>query len=186
METANTSEVAVREVKIMEPEVVRDPWELMDGFYSSRLYKDAFNNFFREKQMSPDVTQKEKERVFLESRNAEDALIKYGTDIVDFKYLSSKYPQAFIGNLAEYEKLIKDSQKMDSGPISREELAALDATRFSLHSSAAQVLVRTGIAPSQNIARAIVSLILVDKGLESALDARRTTFEKIQGAYKIQ
>lgn len=180
MEAPGEVKVDSVEVRIHEPRTTSDPWLLMNGFYESDLYKRAFGNFFRAKKLAEGVSQKEKDRVFLESSSCEETLITYGTRVVDFRFDDSKYSTDFLAGLREYEKLIRDTKKMNRRPLSQDELGALDKTRFSIHSSAAKNLVKLGVAPSLTTGRAIVSLILVDKGLETEEDVRRTTIDKIR------
>jgi hypothetical protein len=183
METATISPASTRrlnEVSFKEPPTVTDPWSLMDKFYKSNLYQEKLKSFFENKTLATDVTEKEKERVFLESANAEYALIRFGSENVDFRFKSERYPQKFLSALSEYRKTVKSVSRMGREIRTNEEVLALDTQRFQIHTEAARALVDAGIAPSVNIGRAITSLILVNEGLESKEDAQKTTASKIR------
>ena len=174
------SEVSlVRDIGIREPSTIKDPWELMEGFYLSEIYKNAKEAFLKNKVLAPDVSEKEKDRAFLESERAEHALGKFGTRNVVFKYDAAKYPQHCVSEIEEYVKFMKDSEKMESRVLDREQLAALDETKFKLHSDAAHALVKAGIAPSRNIGRALIGLILIDRGFGTPF-ALETTASKMR------
>lgn len=184
METADVQVLQkAGEARIVEPPTISDPWELMNRFYDSDIYKKKFQGFFEAKTIAPDVTEKEKEKKFLESETAEYALLDFGLDTADFKFDRTRYPQEFLNALSEYEKVTKDVAKFSRGIRTNQETLAADNLRFEVHSQAARALVRAGIAPSANIGRALTSIILVEQGLESREDARRTTIDKIKSRY---
>ena len=174
----------VEKIKIAEPTTITDPWLLMDTFYSSPEYKQKFQTFLAGKQISTDVSDKEKEHTFLSSDSAEFAFLDFGLQSVDFRFVKDKYPQDFISRLDEYKKAIRDVKKLGRQILTDDETLALDETRFNIHSEAARALVKAGIAPTVNIGRALTSLILVDEGLESREDAQRTTMDKIKSKYR--
>ena len=174
----------VEKIKIAEPPTVSDPWQFMDSFYQSPLYKQKFQSFLEGKKISADVSDKEKEHSFLSSDSAEFALLDFGLQKIDFRFDSAKYPQEFNSRLDEYKRIVKDYKRMGRQILTNDETIALDETRFNIHSDAARALVKAGIAPTPNIGRALVSIILVEEGLESREDAQRTTLDKIKSRYR--
>jgi hypothetical protein len=184
METASLDvKVAPNEVRIAEPPTISDPWQLMDAFYASGLYKKGYESFFERKSLAPDVTKKEMDKAYLESESAELKFLKFGENAVDFRYVSRRYPQNFVEAFAEYEQFLKDTNKYLRGETTKADLQALDATLFGLHSGAAKELVKTGMVPSINLGRALVSLISLSIGLKSPGEARTTTLQKIKNRY---
>jgi len=184
METADVQVLQkAGEPRILEPPTISDPWELMNKFYDSDIYNKKLHSFYEAKILAPDVTEREKEKRFLESDSAEYALLDFGLDTVDFKFDRARYPEEFLDALSEYQKVAKGVAKFSKGIRTNEETLAADSLRFDIHSEAAKALVKAGIAPSVNIGRAVTSIILVDAGLESREDARRTTRDKIKSKY---
>ena len=179
MEVTPGQAVQVKDIGILEPPTIKDPWKLMEAFYSSEIYKNARETFFSNKVLAPDVSEKEKDKSFLESEGAEHALGRFGTRNVVFRYREEKYPQMVQSEIEEYVKFMRDSEKMESRGLDQDQRAALDETKFKLHSDSASALVKAGIAPSRNIGRAIVGLILIDKGLGSPY-AMETTAAKMR------
>lgn len=173
----------VEKIKIAEPPTISDPWQFMDAFYQSPLYKQKFQSFLEGKKISVDVSEKEKERSFLSTDSAEFALLDFGLQRIDFRFDKGRYPAEFISRLDEYKKAVKDHRRMGKQILTNDETIALDEMRFNIHSEAARALVKAGIAPTTNIGRALTGLILVDEGLESREDAQRTTLDKIKGRY---
>ena len=181
METAQEVSIKKQTKEIHEPPIIGDPWELMAQFYESQRYKDALKSFYVGKNISPEVFEKEKERVFLENGAARNALIDFGTKNVLFKYDRSKYPKRSLEALDNYVKAVKDLEKMDRGTRTREELAAMDEFRVVSHQQAAQAVVREGIAPSTACGEAMARLVLIDKGLDAPEAAKKeSTKEKLK------
>jgi hypothetical protein len=56
--------------------------------------------------------------------------------------------------------------------VTDEKVLALDGLRFKYHNEIAQSLVDDGVAPSRKIGRAIARLVLIDKGLDTAENAK--------------
>jgi len=167
MEITPSQAVQVKDIGIREPLIINDPWKLMDAFYSSEIYKKARERFLDNKILAADVSEKEKDRAFLESERAEDALCTFGTRNVAFKYQREKFPREVGHEIEEYIRFIRDSEKMEKRGLDQDQMAALDEERFKLHSDAAEAMLKAGIAPSRNIGRAIVGLLLIDKGSEN-------------------
>jgi hypothetical protein len=173
----------VEKINIAEPPTIQDPWQLMDAFYQSALYQQKFQSFTQDKQISADVSQQERDHAFLSSDCAEFAFLDFGFQRVDFKFAKDKYPQEFLDSLERYKKISREAKKMDRQMLTNDETIAFDGLRFEIHSDAARALVKSGIAPTVNIGRALASLVLVSQGLESREDAQRTTLDKIKDKY---
>src|SRR3972149_7976929 len=108
MEVTSTETPLVTDIAIRVPETIREPWRLMDAFYASDIYQGAREAFFKNKVISPEVSEKEKDMVFLESERAEHALARFGTRGVVFKYDTKKYPGFFVSAMDEYFKFVRD------------------------------------------------------------------------------
>lgn len=173
-------EVKVADKEIHEPPIISDPWELMAQFYESPRYKDMFAKFYKDKDLSPDVTEKEKEKVFLEDHKARAALVDFATQDILFKYNPTSFPQRSREALSEYIKVEKDRQKMYEGKVSGDEALALDEYRYKYHQEAARALARDGIAPTKTIGEALARLVLIDKELDTPESAKESTSGKLR------
>lgn len=167
-------------IEIHEPPTITNPWELMDEFYSSARYEHDYSEFYQEKTLDPSVTEKEKEKVFLENHESRKTFIDYATSDVDFRFNSTLYPPASSELLKEYVKVVKDSQRKLLEKTSPEEVIALDEVRRDYHLRAANTLVEDGIAPSINIGEALARAVLIDKGLDTPEAAKTSTKDKLK------
>lgn len=182
META-LEEVSVKKDarEILEPSTIKDPWELMASFYESERYKDAYEAFYEEKKIKEGVSEKEKEKTFLENKAAGFALIDFGTNEVLFRFDIKRFPPESLEAITDYVKTSEDLQKMDRGRLEKEDLETMDIFRRGFHQKAADALVKDGIAPTRAIGEAIASLVLIDKGIESPESVKRdSTVEKLR------
>lgn len=179
METAQEETlVKTKAREIFEPPTIADPWELMAQFYESKRYKDTYEGFYKSKKINPDVSEKEKEKVFLENESARYAFTKFGTEDVLFKFDGSKYPPRSLEAIDDYIKTVRDEEEMDRGRLSKDELESLDGWRYIYHTKAAEALVKDGIVPSTAVGEGFARLILVDKGLDTPESARRDSTSK--------
>lgn len=160
-------EAPVKEKKSKEKPQISDPWELMSRFYESDRYKKAYSEFFEGKRLAEDVTEKEKEKVFLESSTAKEVFINFATKDVVFKYLFTRYSRDTQRAVSNYARQVKDSKKLDRTTMTGDQILTLGKLRRKHHVETGDALVKEGIAPTGKIGRAIASLILVEKGLES-------------------
>lgn len=182
MEVTEVQEVKVKPDKkeIFEPPTISDPWELMAQFYESPRYKKKYEDFFKNKEISPEVTEKKKEQTFLEDHKARSALIDFGTEDVLFKYAGSLFPQRSREALEDYIKVAKDFEKAYRGRVSDEKALALDKYKSQYHDSASEALVADGIAPTDSIGKAIAELVLIDLGLTTPSNAKEPTSERLK------
>ncbi len=162
-------------------DVLKDPFELMDRFYKSNNYQEGIENFYRNKTLSSDVTQKEKERVFLESDQAKIDFVNFCQNNVNFRYCPNNYPPRCVEAIKNYEELVIDiNRKTREGFESGEEVVALDQLRNDYHQEAAKELARSGIVPSEKIGRGFAKSILAIKGLDTWENAKESDAEMLR------
>lgn len=173
-------QVSQKPKEIHTPSEIKDPWELMAQFYESPTYRQAFERFYKGKSLDTSVSEKEKERVFLENHAARAALIDFATTEVIFRYDPERYPPDVADAINDYIKVEKDRQKMARGKMTGDEIIALDRYRAQYHNRAAQRLVKSGIVPSMATGEALARLVLMDKGLDTSESAKEKIPDKLK------
>lgn len=180
METTQSEVIAKKDIKIYEPTEIKDPWELMTQFYESERYKKALAEFYKDKQLDFSVTEKEKEKTFLENHKSRVVLVDFATQDTDFRYDPSQYPEDCKNALKGYVNVEKDRIKKIREGTTDEEIVALDQYRNQYHNRVASVLVKRGIAPTFNIGETIARLVLIDKGLDTPDGAKESIQDKLK------
>jgi hypothetical protein len=71
--------------------VETNPQQFVQGFLDSDAYKGAFNAYFEERNLSSDVTQEEMREVFLTSQEAGLAMVDYGQNNTQFRYIPTEF-----------------------------------------------------------------------------------------------
>ncbi|MFC1625482.1 hypothetical protein ACFL1Q_00365 [Patescibacteria group bacterium] len=157
--------------------LVNDPWELMDRFYKSSEYKKGFEDFFEGKKLTPDVTEKEKEKEFLSSEVAKIALLDFSIiNEVSFKYRPEKFPPNAREAIGIYICHLKEQKKV----LEKDNVEVLDSLRWHYHNDAADALVECGIAPSRKIGRTITRIVAIEKGLDTYENAKKPDIKAIE------
>lgn len=163
-----------------DPEKIKDPKAYLDSFKDSEHYKIAFSAFYDGKNLAPDVTEEEKVEVFENSEAARLSLILYAQDNNKIlEYSPDMYSQQFNEKFRDYYYTMRDMVK-GNFPNSQEAIIALDDIRSTYHTEAAKELVSQGLAPSVKIARGMIELMIIEKGLESFAGAKTSESEKLR------
>lgn len=168
------------EIQKQELSILTDPKVFMEGFLKSKWYQEAYDKYFKGKDLKPTISQEHKEQIFLESDDAKFALVDYGTKEAHLKYDPGKFPPDSAETLSIYIDSVRDMLKLLRKPTTREDLESADRMRFTFHNSAAQALTREGVVPSEKLGRALARLILIDLHLDTSENARRPDIERIQ------
>ncbi len=160
-----------------------DPHAFMAGFTASGEYSEAFDAFYAGKNLSPQVTEDMKRRVFLEKEVARIALIRFAQKKLHFAYDPTQFPEEVRESADFYEDT---AAKLKSAQASGDRDAYInqDALRSAAHSTFADRLMKAGIVPNQTLGLGLAGLILLSKGhqnYEALLEDRN---EKTQALYK--
>lgn len=180
MEQVETSEIDKREI-------IKNPYELMDRFYSSKTYESGKQNFFKGKALTSDVTEKEKDRVFLDSQEGKNSFMDFNEFNVKFLYNPQNFPSRCADAIHTYiEHVVYTLKKEKEGFRDNDEIEILDSLRWDYHNEAARTLMSGGIAPSLKIGRAIARLVAIEKGLDTFDKARRPDIDAIRSKLGIR
>lgn len=147
--------------------VITDPRELFTRYRESTEYQMAFNNFFTGKKLADDVTEDEKCEAFEGSEAARQPFFDFTKHHLKFHYDSSQFRSETQKSIQDYIQLTKDFQKLfrEKNPT-RDEAINIDRQRATCHMVAGNAIVSEGIAPNARLGRDLMTLILIDKGLE--------------------
>lgn len=140
-----------------------DPQAFMEGFTASGEYAEAFDAFYAGKNLSPQVTEDMKRRVFLEKEAARIALIRFAQKRLHFTYDPTQFPEEVRESADFYEDA---AAKLKSARASgdRDAYANQDALRSAAHSTFADTLMKAGIVPTQTLGLGMAGLILLSRG----------------------
>lgn len=150
------------------PEVVTEnPKELITIFRNSKEYSNAFSTFYNGKNLASDVTQEEKREVFENQNETANTLLEFAKKHkVTFKYNPIFFPGEAQQAISDYEQSMRDMIKMHRINTPGQ-IMQYDSYRFSCHNLAAASLTKANIAPSHNMGKAMVKLLMISKGLDS-------------------
>lgn len=159
-----------------------DPVQFMNEFRDSEEFQSAYNDFFKGKREPQGVTwsQDEKDKAFFDHEQAKQALIRFGVDKLRINYDNRKYSKEAQEGIETYIDHVSDSENLFKGRLTQDEIRSLDNMRYSYHESAARQLVEDGIVPTSKIGRALLRLILIGRGLDTASKAMEPDKKRIQ------
>jgi hypothetical protein len=167
--------------EINKKESIKNPYELMDRFYSSKIYELGKEKYFKDKTLSSDVTEKEKDRVFLDSQDGKNSFMDFNEYEVKFSYNPQTFPDRCADAIKTYiDHVAYTIKKEKEGFRDNEEVEALDSLRWDYHNAASRSLIEAGIAPSLKIGRAIARLVAIEKALDNFDNARRPDIDAIK------
>lgn len=151
-----------------------DPRELIELFRTSQNYRLAFEDFFKGKDIHPDVSEEEKHLAFKMSEKAKVALVNFVQINGGFHFNPVYYSPEMVEAITSYIDQVR--RNLQSSTV-REEA---DVERSILHRNLARALVQEGVVQSEKIARVVGRLILIDKGLDTYSSASKPAFEVIK------
>ncbi|OGE25805.1 hypothetical protein A3C32_03455 [Candidatus Daviesbacteria bacterium RIFCSPHIGHO2_02_FULL_41_14] len=157
-----------------------NPREFMDKFYESNIYLKAKQDFFIDKTLPDDVTDKEKQEAFEQSEDAKFAMVDFARKALTFKYNPDLFPAPSAHALSTYIESVKDMMKMSRSGVSSTEIESLDSLRSIYHNTAAQTLVEDKVVRSIKLGRSLARLVLVDKGLDTFENATKKDIDQIK------
>lgn len=159
--------------------IVEDPKLLFFKFRDSEPYRNAFELFFKGKNISTEVTEDEKRETFEGTEAAKYVFLSYVRDNISFRYKSNLYPpetqkaiQAYLDIKTEYKKR---DQFMDQNYV-----IELDRKTSFLHSNAGKALATVGIAPSPLLGKGLASVIAIEKGLDTYSQAAESNLSRVR------
>jgi AAA15 family ATPase/GTPase len=179
----NTVEsLSPEEEKPSNDEVVKrvsDIKTYMDGFKNSSEYKESFNKYYEGKNLASDITEEELIETFDASENARQSLIAYArNNNILLKYDPDQYSDEFRENFKEYTNLLREIRK--GRILDRDSIISIDQMRSTYHMQSAKSLVRQGITGSSKIARGIVEILVIERGLENFSNVEISESEKLR------
>src|SRR3989304_2155845 len=91
---------------------IKDLKVFLDQFRSSDLYQKEFSKYFEDKNLSSDVTEADKSRVFEADETARKTLIEFARNSdSELIYHPSEHRDDFKEAIKDYFKLLKDHKK---------------------------------------------------------------------------
>jgi hypothetical protein len=183
----NTVEnLSPEEEKSSDDEVVKrvsDVKNYVDDFKNSPEYKESFNKYYEGKNLASDITEEELTETFDASENARQSLIAYArNNNILLKYDPDQYSNEFRENFKEYTNLLREIRK--GLILGRDSIISIDQMRSTYHMHSAQSLVKQGITGSSKIARGIVEILIIEKGLENFSNVEISESEKLKWQLK--
>jgi hypothetical protein len=172
-----------QEKSIDQTPTTSNPQEFVERFLNSEEYSVALEEFYKGKNIRPDVTEAIKRRVFHEKEEARLALISFAQRRLHYSYDSSALPSE-VSELVEIYADAARSLNEAQAAGDRDAMINQDSHRSSVHNALANRLVDTGVVPSANLGLGFAGLILISKDLQtykSLLVDRRL---KTQGQYR--
>lgn len=155
-------------------QIIENPQELFNLFRQSSFYQEAYHSRLATLKITHDVTETEVRESFENSESAKEAFfsfIKEGGYI--FHYNNELYPHEFLKLIDEYLRIRKGfknaimSRPGEDTMDIRQRVLEYDRCSFRVHNEAGRVLVKFGIAPSEQLGRVLVSLIAMEKRLKT-------------------
>jgi len=139
--------------------------DLVNIFYQSESYKQAFDRFFEKKELAPDVTEEEKKAVFLNQEAGKYAFFDFVQKEQPYSYDDQNYPQDVREAVRDYIAIVKDIIYKERY-LDKDEILAFDRERSRRHDLLAKRFYEAGLVPSLKIGRAIGRLILIESKLD--------------------
>lgn len=159
---------------------IDDPFEFFDRYRDSALYAAAYDKFYTGKNLSVDVTEKEKRLAFEQSTFAAEVMILYAKDELHFSFTFNKFPDETHSALKEYISSVKD---LFEAVREGWDIVAADSVRNSMHTALGRSLAENGVVSTPKLGRSLARLILIDLGLDTYAAASRSDVERIMSRY---
>lgn len=157
-----------------------NPIKFLSNFRSSSYYKKAYDDFIKGKTFDSDVTNEEKLETFESVEAARQSLMEYAENTNSIlKFSPSEYTKDFCKNFYEYKKHMEEIREQNF-TSDRDAIIALDQVRSNLHMEAALELVRQSLTKSTKLARGLVEIMIIEKGLENFSNARVSENERLR------
>lgn len=158
-----------------------DPKVFFDEYTKSPEYQEAYASFFKDKDISPTVSDEAKTNAFNDSENVASAMVDFYEEKLRLSYSSDQYSKEVIDAIDLYFNTIRNIKK--SAKWERDELQTLDIMRSMFHTKAAEQLVKDGMVPSEKIGRQMMRLLSVSSGLEELGTAKIPDAERNRRGY---
>lgn len=190
MEQIDNIDDIKEEIETIKDDVIKeiDPNAFLEGFKGSSYYRDAFNEFYKGKNISPEEMesdQEELEELFEGGDSARRSLILYSEETKQIlKYNPDKYSEGFKEHFKEYEGMMKDIKKGRvgnyNGSLDKDSIIAMEYIRSNLHNSSAREIVKQGLTKSNKIARGLIELMVIEKGLDTFENSQISESDKLR------
>ena len=145
------------------PTSTSDVKHFVEEFKKSAIYEEGFTNYYQDKKLHDDVSEEDKNEVFLSSNEAVSAIVDFNTKSLNLKYDPDSLPSDSRNAVEKYIHIV-DSQL---SVTTRDQIAGLDTLRTMAHNDTATALIEDKLCNHFDIAKAVARLILVDLDLES-------------------
>ena len=158
-----------------------DPNEFLQNFRDSDAYKEHMDEFYKGKDLPDNLDSREKMETFEDGESGRRALIEYAHEGGHLlKYDPEYYSKEFGKHFAEYKDFMKDFMRGHIEGSNRELVVAIDHMRSIRHQAASNMLVRTGITKCNKIARGLIQLMMIEKGLETFDNAKISETDRLR------
>lgn len=188
MEPIISSEVRGEKVNI------HTPGQLFDEFYQNEEYKKGYSTFFEGKKLADDVTEEEKNEVFLSSELAVTNLFTFVRKSIKLTLDSDSMTDETKRAIEDYKEHVRYIKKHER-ELDRDQIMSLDQQRSGYHRTAGDklyidpVVNKNGkrVIPSSRMAKAFVSAMLVQEGLDTYASVSEPESKRVErqlGVYR--
>lgn len=170
--------------KEAEGPIIKDPQTLFDHFRKSTYYLEAFNLRQSKIKPTPEITEEQVKSAIEESDEIKEAFFRF-TRGIEFQYHSESFPETSRKAIQDYEGTLRGYRDVfrEMGLTTEENkklIQFFDSERRKAHENAAFKIWYDKIAPSLRLSKALVSLIMIGKELDTYESATEADIFKAQ------
>ncbi|MDP3888757.1 MAG: hypothetical protein Q8Q24_01800 [bacterium] len=175
----------VGDEEIQTKEKIEDPKLYFELFRASDRYKQALMERRKKINPAPDATEEEVRKAAEESDEIKEAFFGFAQYDTKFRYNPFLFPENSVKEIKNYEETVvgyREVRQEISGNTEENQrtINYIDRERMKAHDHAASVLYSEGVAPSQRLGKALVSLIMIGKKFDTFSNALENDIKRAQ------
>lgn len=174
-----------QETKETRKLVIDDPQKFFEKFFESDEYKQAYETRRAKMKPSTETTEEDINDVILNSDEVKLAFFDFAQYKVTFRYNPNFFPETSRKTVKNYIETVYSYRRVFQGlgpdvEENQQLIKYIDTERSKAHETAALILFKEEVAPSERLGKGLVSLILIGRGLETFSKASEADIRRAQ------